>query len=188
MTHHVVFEPHADDAFLSLGGHIERWIADGDRVQIVTVYSGTRKRGRDAQSYAEAVGAEWGGAGIEEGGSKNPHRLFQGVFRGFQHPGALHYGPLGFAHPEHDEVRKFLAWDLDAPLLLYLDQPYAMTQKNSEAATQAMVGLEVVSYFRPPARKYRHCPLFRDQSLFFRYNPPEKLKNTFEMILRRPKR
>ncbi len=41
----------------------------------------------------------------------------------------------------------------------------------------------VRSFLQPHARKYRHIPLFKDQSKFFHFNPAEKLKGNVEMLL-----
>jgi len=178
-----VVEPHADDAFLSLGGHIERWITSGGRVTIVTVYSGTRKRGRDAKAYADAVGAGWRGLGfVESGSSSKAKPLPEDVFHGVFSDDPVILGPVGFQHAEHREVYDRLpSWSQ-----FYLDVPYAIALKNSDPITECISGMIVVSYLRPPFRKWRHIPLFRDQGKFFWMNPPEKLKHTFELILRRP--
>jgi hypothetical protein len=67
----------------------------------------------------------------------------------------------------------------------YLDQPYAIIQKNGELVTDLLAGREVVSYRKPGIRKYRHIPLFKDQAKFYHYNPPEKLVQTCELIVGR---
>lgn len=169
----IVVEPHADDAFLSLGTHIEEWSKAGKRVRIVTVFSGTRKRASDAQAYATAAGAEWEGWGYVEGEplpADLPALSAQ----------ARVILPLGLFHSEHVAVRDALAgpgrW-------YYLDQPYAIIQKNGPAATDLLEGRRVVSYRKPGVRKFRHIPLFKDQAKFFHYNPPEKLIQTCELIV-----
>lgn len=171
----LVVEPHADDAFLSVGQHIEEWVKAGVAVTILTVFSGTRKRAEDAQKYAQAVGASWVGLGFVEGEPTRGHPTIP-----FHTQIVL---PLGLTHPEHVAVRKALeepgAW-------YYLDQPYAITQKNGELVTELMVGRPVVSYRKPGARKYRHIPLFKDQAKFYHYNPPEKLIQTCELIVGQP--
>jgi hypothetical protein len=180
----IIFEPHADDAFLSLGGHIERWKKEGDSIRIVTVYSGTRRRKEDACAYARAVGAQWTGMEVVEGGKSNPQPLPSEIFSPYcvLTEGEF-YVPLGFAHPEHDIVRRAVEEAQLSLLFYYLDQPYAMAHKNSEGVADAARDLSVISYLRPHSNKYRHCPLFRDQAKFFFYNPPEKLKHSFELIL-----
>lgn len=177
----LVVEPHADDAFLSVGQHIEDWVRDGREVRIWTVFSGTRKRASDAQAYACSVGAHWMGSNLVEG---EPI----GVDLRFQIPADTSEMvlPIALTHPEHVAVREALEGFLVAPLRYYLDQPYAIIQKHSELVTERLRGMEVVSYRKPGKRKYRHIPLFRDQVKFFHYNPAEKLLQTCELIVRRP--
>lgn len=186
MSHfRTIIEPHADDAFLSLGGHIEMWQKLGDQVRIVTVYSGTRKRAADAQAYAKAVGATWLGLGASEPDPKgNSARAAMPRLRAVNVLGDL-YVPLAFANPEHAHVLSGLDQLGLIPLcFFYLDQPYASTQKHSPAVSMAMATRTVASYLRPPLRKYRHIPLFKDQAKFFYYNPAEKLQHNIELIVR----
>lgn len=189
MTLVFVIEPHADDAFLSLGGHIEQWVRRGIFVTIVTVFSGTRKRARDAKSYADAVGVNWVGLGLVEGGVRAPHlneevKRFV-VSRDFHQTFLL---PLGILHPEHKAVRD--AFEQVLPRVeghpnYYLDQPYASKGKNSEEITDLLYNStgKVLSFLKPHSRKYRHIPLFKDQSKFFHFNPATELKHTIEMIM-----
>lgn len=185
-----IIEPHADDAFLSLGSHIEAWRRLRQQVAIVTVFSGTRRRGDDAQRYARAVGAEWLGLGAREpddGGRRGDGaRALAGLPRGYRGAsGVTVLVPLAIAHPEHVEVRR-AAEDLGLCPWYYLDQPYAATQKHGEH-TSLLLGGKVVCSFRPGSRrKYRHIPLFRDQGRFFHYNPVERLERLPELIVRNP--
>lgn len=172
----IVIEPHADDAFLSLGGHIEEWTKAKRDVLIITVFSGTRKRSADAAAYAAAAGARWEGWGYVEGeplpGTLPPLPGTSQVIL-----------PLALTHPEHRTVREAL----ERPgVWYYLDQPYAITQKNGPLITDLLRGKSVVSYRKPGVRKYRHCPLFKDQAKFYHYNPPEKLIQTCELIVENP--
>lgn len=194
----IVIEPHADDAFLSLGGHIERWIKAGSLVRIVTVFSGTRKRGRDAEAFSTAVGASWVGLGAREpdaGGAPEEGKralfgklveLISTAKKEDPKREIILAGPLGIKHPEHREVRQVLEDNVvtskGVKLWYYLDQPYAATQANGEEVNVLLGGLRVVSYLRPNARKYRHIPLFKDQAKFFYYNPAEKLVSNIELI------
>lgn len=170
----LVVEPHADDAFLSLGGHIEQWVKEGRRVKILTVFSGTRKRASDAQAYATAVRAEWEGWGYPEG-EPLPTDLpllpveFQVIL------------PLALTHPEHILVRERLEQMGD---WFYLDQPYGSIQKNAATATNLLLSKQVVSFRHPGIRKYRHIPLFKDQAKFYHFNPADKLTRTFELIVK----
>ena len=192
MNRHIVIEPHADDAFLSLGGHIEMWRKRGEPVLIVTVYSGTRKRARDAQAYAEAVGASWLGLGAEEPDPRG-RKAAEAVEAWRYDPPPLEdslsvYVPLAFANPEHLAVRSVVEDRLEhlrrPPPLYFLDQPYAGVQANGDALQAALFDTTVVSYLRPPARKYRHIPLFKDQAKFWHFNPAEKLQHNIELIVK----
>ena len=190
----VVVESHADDAFLSLGAHIEEWVKRGERVQIITVYSGTRKRARDAKSYADAVGAEWKGLGVEEaggGGKCIPRKLPPALLGFFCDLGrnVRIFLPLGVGHPEHKEVRRIAEisisdYSYNNRTFYYLDSPYQIAQKNSEEVTRALSGMEVESYRKSSVRKWRHIPHFKDQSKFFWMNPAEKLQQCFELVVR----
>lgn len=172
----IVVEPHADDAFLSLGQHIAEWQKAGDHVLILTVFSGTRKRAADAAAYAKALKVGWVGLGYVEG-SPLPVRLPA------LPPQARVLLPLAVTHPEHVAVRdRYETMDC----WYYLDQPYAITQRNGPRVTKLLEDMTVVSYRHPGVRKYRHIPLFKDQAKFYHYNPAEKLVQTCELIVRDP--
>ncbi len=189
-----IIEPHADDCYLSLGAHCEAWIKAGEKVKIVTVYSGTRKRGLDAQNYAEAIGADWLGLGFEEGCAKtreappafagsNLTRLFLDL-RSNEHLPFPVIVPLAITHPEHFIVRKYFEVHVGR-VQYYLDAPYQITQKNSQIITELLKGMKIVSYIKPSMHKWRHIKYFKDQSKFWHYNPPEKLRECFELIVER---
>jgi hypothetical protein len=176
-----IIEPHADDAFLSLGKHIEDWVKEGHKVTIVTVFSGTRKRAIDAGTYAMKVGTAWIGLGYVEGiGETLPD--FE-----FSWEGQLVL-PLALTHWEHKLVREVFEGSpkqsIMYPYWFYLDQPYANMQKNSAVTTDLLTDMKIVSYKKPGLRKYRHCPIFKDQAKFFHFNPPEKLRECVELIVR----
>ena len=183
----IIIEPHADDCMLSLGQHLEDWIKEGYRCIIVTVFSGTRKRAVDAQKYAEAVGAEWIGWEYVEGQEipwghlRTKLQQLDEHLQSFGFNSINVYVPLSITHPEHKRVRDELELFSTG---LYVDQPYAIIQKNSTVVTDLLRGTTVISYCHPGKRKYRHIPLFKDQSKFFYFNNEEKLLQTFEMIVR----
>lgn len=196
----IVVEPHADDAFLSMGQHLENWQKSGHTTAIITVFSGTRKRARDAESYANAVRAQWIGCGLVEQEEVSEERIYALVMDAYDlirkgysidlrqytedHgpllPPTDMYIPLALTHPEHVLVRKALEREATG---FYVDQPYAITQKNSELVTDLLIGKTVLSYQHPGKRKYRHIPLFKDQSKFFYFNGEDKLLQTFELIV-----
>lgn len=180
-----VVEPHADDAFLSLGTHIEEWIKKGVEVTIWTVFSGTRNRASDAQAYAEAVKARWIGSGLVEGFGLDNHSEALGSTRAEVNSNQVIL-PIALTHSEHVSVRsefeRLKFWP-DPEIFYYLDQPYAITQKNGDAVVHACAGKRIISYRMPGSRKFRHIPLFKDQAKFFHYNPAEKLIRGCELVL-----
>lgn len=178
----IIVEPHADDAFLSMGGIIEREIRAGVVLEILTVYSGTRDRAQDAYAYAQAVGADWTGLGFEEKGNARVNGPAECSLDMYPlDPLATYYLPLGFAHPEHAFVRDLFSKALNRAY--YLDQPYGSKLKNQPLVLDALRGRTILDIYKPGARKWRHIPLFRDQSKFFFYNNVEALSKTFELVV-----
>lgn len=189
--HYLVVEPHADDAFLSMGGHIEKWVKNRDKVTIATIYSGTRKRGDDALNYAHEVGADWMGLGIAEGKTRleDPNALKKAcrdlriaVQRVEKFDRIIL--PLGIGHAEHAAVRSEIEGDWWPDMWYYFDQPYTAISTHLEDVLSRSRGMVIESYLKPHLRKYRHIPLFKDQAKFFHFNPAESLVKTFEMIVR----
>lgn len=163
----LIVEPHADDAFLSVGGHIEnRWSAVD--VTILTVFS-DKRRAKEAAVYAAAVGVDHKTLGLTE--SKMLSEQVEVVI-----PELAAYcqsteydriiGPLGLQHPDHINVRTTLA--LFNPHL-YLEIPYMMKGKNQIALNSNCYDGRVMSIYTPNKRKWRHIPVFKSQSLFFHY-------------------
>jgi len=181
----VIIEPHADDAFLSLGGHIDQWIKSGEQVLIVTVYSGTRKRALDAQNYARTVNASWFGMEFDE--EDTEELTAKSFWDKIAEVKKIHkfklnnlIFPLGLQHHDHYFIADLARKNNDR----YLDTPYHTKQKNHEEVNEKMVGRKVVSFMKPHARKWRHIPLFKDQAKFFYYNPKEALVQCIELILK----
>ena len=176
-----VVEPHADDAYLSLGAFIQ---ANAERVTIVTVFSGTRKRGADAAAYARAVGAKWVGLGLVEGDTGiGGDALIPSIpltREDLPQDGVVIF-PLGIQHPEHKAVAA-LAVDGD---MFYVENPYQLRQKN-QGELRALTEGRVLTYMnRPDGRaKYKFHDLFKDQGLFMYRNGPDALESAVEMILR----
>ncbi len=183
VDHLIVVEPHADDAFLSMGQHIEERTKANKLTTILTIFSGTRKRARDAEDYAKAVGAIWLGTGLVEAQPLDEDRVMAQVTPLALDEGSLFVVPLGLTHPEHIAVRDMFLRKTTNCCAFYLDQPYAITQKNGALTTELMKGKRVLSYRHPGVRKYRHIPLFKDQAKFYHYNPAAKLVQTSELIV-----
>jgi len=176
-----VVEPHADDAFLSLGAHMEDWIKKGKEVTIITVYHDI-KRGNEAEAYARAIGAEWRGVGLPEHGGglaeafEVPTPGLGWVLREFSRV----YAPLGLQHPEHRAVARALPG-----AYVYLEIPYAYKLKNRAEVDELTSFPEygLYSILTAHGRKARHTGIFKSQSKFFFYNDPKELVRHPEIIL-----
>lgn len=188
----LVIEPHADDAFLSVGQIIEDRVKAGESVTIVTVYSGTRKRAQDAQAYARAIGAEWIGLGATEAGNARVNGVGRIIPYDPEYARLLRSDettlvPLGVGgHPEHIWVRnaiEAMRRDRGLATWFYVDQPYACKQKNAGELSRILQSRRVEMIRKPGARKWRHIPLFKDQAKFFHFNSIETLRQTFELVV-----
>ena len=169
-----VIEPHADDAFLSLGGHIARWIKKDIPVKIITVFA-TEKRAAEAKAYADSVGADHEWLGYEEAGDMDDCKYGDIELPEFRN--SLVYVPLGLRHREHYKVAAAAFSQLQygengVGLYSYLDQPYAMQLKNQEEMQIKMYGKQIVSIYKPKATKYakKTIDIFKTQSRFFYFN------------------
>lgn len=180
----ICVETHADDAFLSMGQHLEDWHKQAEQTGIVTVFSGTRKRGAEAERFANAVGARWWGLGFTEQTNPSPDQIlktfYEIVYPWINKQESEIFINLAVIHPEHKLVREALEIEATA---LYLDQPYSTTSRNCPKVLELVRGREILSYCHPLGRKYRHTEIFKDQGRFFFYNPKEKLMQSFEMIV-----
>ena len=188
-----VIEPHADDAFLSLHGHIQGWVKSGRQVTIVTVL-GAGKRDKEAEAYALHVGASWEGFGLSEGGSstdapspdlvaavRKAARRLASRLDGSEDTLVL---PISIRHTEHLMVRDaFVAVAPTTPTQYYLDQPYSSIMKNGPAVQAQLRGTTIASYLKPNARKYGCVRFFKSQGKFWFYNPPESMKGNIEMVV-----
>ena len=179
----LIIEPHADDAFLSLGSHIEKWNKECP-VEICTVYSGTRKRAVDASAYATAVKAKHYTLGYVEGIEDFIPDVSEDLYLELT-AGKEVYLPLYLTHKEHEIVRdifvNFHKKHKNCELFFYLDQPYALKQKNTDTINEYLRDYRLISYLVPNKRKLRHIPLFKDQSKFF-YFEKGSVEKIIEMI------
>lgn len=175
-----VVEPHADDAFLSLGSTIESFVSSGGAVCVVTVFSGTRKRGDEAARYAEAVGASWIGLGATESAGLGSGDSVDPIVVGIGDDRDTRILPLGIQHPEHRAVAAG-ARDGD---WRYVEVPYAWKPMNADEASSLLVGRTTVAWRRPSPSKWRHVPIFKTQAMFFRYNTKAALSIGAEWIVR----
>lgn len=177
----LVVEPHADDAYLSVGWHVESLWAE-HQVAILTVYS-DEKRDAESKVWADKVGADHTSLGL-------PLTNMAEEYDGTTEPKLLEFCtttawdvlviPVGLQHPDHIKTRETLkhlqAWH-------YLDTPYCSKIKNAEEMNEALQGSQIVSIAMPHGRKWRHIPLYKSQSKFFYFTKPDQ-KPTHETIIR----
>lgn len=157
----LVVEPHSDDAFLSLGWHLEKLWKDKERT-ILTVFC-DKKRAKESSEYAHRIGcnsiclmAEQGGEIPERAAGNYDVAIF----------------PLGLQHEDHLRVRKLAPNDA----MFYLDTPYQTKQMNAEALTEAVTGHTLVSIAYPHKMKWRRKEIFKSQAKFFHFNPMQDYK------------
>jgi hypothetical protein len=183
-----VVEPHSDDAFLSVGWSVKRWIRDGSEVVIVTVYSADPHRAEEAQRWADHVGARWVGLGHHESGVVDLERGVTGKAPPLpapllpdevMAPSASRIWPLGLSHPEH------LAVAAAAPAgdLRYIDTPYQLDLYEQAKIRSALIGRTIAWWLRPPKKKWDAAPIFASQAVLFDHFPPAKLEWVPEIVV-----
>lgn len=182
---------HPDDVFLSIGGFLKNRIKEGAEVTILDVY-GDEKRIQEGTVYAASINAlQYVNLGLKESGSPTeyPVQSIQGItldkVLSLVNISDLILLPLGIVHEEHIMVSRqltFVCKSLEANYAYYLDQPYALMQKNQEEVEDRLRGKMIMHYVRPHASKYNAAKLFKSQSLFMYYNR-EKFTDIFELIV-----
>lgn len=178
----IVVEPHADDAFLSVGWHLQK-LWEGIDKTIITVFSDPR-RTKEANSYAEAVGATSVVLGLAEAkmlsGEKSRaiQPLREWLNENLQESDQVYF-PLGLQHPDHISV----ALTRPAGAYRYLDTPYQAKLKLSEELLKKAPGMSIQSICFPPKNKWKHIPLFKSQAKFFHFNQDLKESKLPEIIL-----
>jgi hypothetical protein len=184
-----VIEPHADDAFLSLGWSIRMWVRAGRRVEIVTVYSADEKRAAETKRWAATVGAGWRGLGLTECGSV---RLEQSDGTEARLPSPVvpkdildrsdvcRIWPVGLRHVEHIATAG-AAVEGD---LHYIDTPYQCNLLEQRAARAALVGRVIAWWNSPPKQKWDASRFFESQRALFDHFRPDVLESVPEIIVR----
>lgn len=175
-----VVEPHADDAWLSLGQHLLGWRERNLAVEILTVY-GNPTRLREARSYAAYVGAIHRSLGVPEGDLGLAGEWMTEL------PSAARVvlasltgrviGPLGLQHPEHRAVAAALP-----QAQRYIEQPYASKQSCCEELNERLDGRAVVSFRTRSAHANAAASIFKTQSQFWRFNR-ERMIGATELIV-----
>jgi len=163
-----VVEPHADDAWLSLGQHLLDW---DEPVTIVTVY-GNPKRQREAALYAAYVGAQHRAIGVPENNlglaGDYETELPRGVLGDLE--GTI-IGPLGLQHPEHRAVARVLP----PGTARYVELPYARKQSLSAEVTAALIGYRISSWLPRSAKANAASSIFKTQAKFWHFNREEMI-------------
>lgn len=181
----LVIEPHADDAFLSLGEHLAAG-AFGKEVGIVTAIPESERRADEARSYAATVGAFWTSLDLSPGASAEAIvSAGRRVLRGGPRPTRI-IAPLGIEHPEHEAVAegaRQLAMSLRVVLWQYVDVPYCKKLKNVGQLNSLLRRRVIVSMLYPSANKVRKAAVFKSQAKFFYFNPPSVVCRIPELIL-----
>lgn len=181
--HYVIVEPHVDDAFLSLGWHLEK-LLEGHEKTIITVYSDP-KRDKEAEEYAKSVGATSISLGLQESAmdSKGPIKIIpelKELLKDYLVDSTQIIGPLGLQHPDHIKVaitcRGF-------GCQRYLDTPYLTKLKLASSLQEKCDGCEIVSIAFPSKTKWRKKTIFKSQAKFFHFNPLEDFAPP-ELIIR----
>jgi hypothetical protein len=176
-----IVEPHADDAFLSLHGHLVgpwKGLVGG----IVTV-TGDDSRNGEAATYARAVGilhahlnhrdSKWGQADpIKQVGYWGTRICLDDTL----------VLPLGLRNPDHRATSQIA---YDGPVLYYLDSPYYMMEENAAELAYLAKGMIVESILPAPASKRHFMSLFPSQATRFLLNL-DTFANRLEIVLRRP--
>ncbi len=187
MRPYVVIEPHSDDAYLSIPATLRAWIKDGADVQIVTVY-GSAERIEEATRFCDSIGAAHFSIGLVEAGAgltgdtlvaDLPPGAAEEIRAAIPHE-ATQVWPLGLQHHEHRAVAAL------APegAFRYVESPYQFKLKLVDEVAGLLVGRSIVSIRRGGKRAYNHHEIFRTQSMFMHYNPPETMARTVELIVR----
>lgn len=183
MINMLIFEPHADDAYLSLGSSLAGPLFDATKV-IVTMIPESPRREREAEEFARSVNASWDSPRVPP--TTDVKVLAVGVQRMIDKyaPEAI-MAPLGIQHEEHialAEVFRGNYVNRRAPILTYVDVPYCAKMKNANDLDALIEGFSVLSYRFPSAQKAKGHRIFKSQSLFFRNNPPEAIARIPEVI------
>ena len=177
----VIVEPHSDDAFLSLGWHLETVWKHLNKT-IVTVFCDD-KRANEAAKFADTVNSGHVSLNLEEhnmNSELSDNSPIEGLLETVSQlkPTQLII-PLGLQHPDHIRVRRTFTDDC----YFYLDTPYQCKLKLQEDLLEAVKGLQIHSIQFPGARKWRHSSIFKTQSKFFHFNQDLKTSKLAEIVL-----
>jgi hypothetical protein len=183
-----VIEPHADDAFLSLGGSIHEWAGEGRDVEVVTVFTSDQARARETERWAASVGARWRGLGHEQRDTARLTRAAKTVLdlptpllpAEMMSASACRIWPLGFQHPDHIAVAT-CAPERD---LRYLETPYQLSLPSQPKVRQALEGRTIEWWLVPPRAKWEGSRFFESQTRLFEWFSPDVLQMVPEVVVR----
>jgi hypothetical protein len=175
-----VVEPHADDAFLSLGSSIAGWIGAGRAVTVVTVFFPDTERGDEGRAWADRVGAHWIGFGYGRREVKRglPRPLLPPEAMA---PGATRIWPVGFGNAHHELVRECAG----PGELHYIDTPYQQVARLADDCRRALRGSTIEWWHTPERAKWEGSACFPSQSgLFTMFD--ESIRFLPEILVRLP--
>lgn len=194
--YHVIFEPHPDDVFLSMGWWLMNEIKTNKiSVEIVTVFCNT-KRGVEAGEYANRIGAN----AICMYNEENKMNLefdkidYKPIYQQIKtyidfynkecNNKVTYYFPLGLQHPDHIALRHASSFVSKWQYKAYIDTPYQAKKKNHVDLNTKLKGMEIEAMIFPPKKKWDLASIYKSQSLFFHYNAYLKESKIPEMILK----
>lgn len=183
MTVALFLSPHLDDAILSCAGRIQRHVARGERVVLLTVFSHAdpddtadwAARRREDEQAAARLGAQARWLGMVDAPFRDPHYADFDAITGPHAPGdavwrerlterlrdevrrlcpTTLYAPLGVGdHVDHRLVHEAAA-ALDPTPIHYEDHPYALVPHAVRRRLDAL-GLASDDAPTPPPRRHR---------------------------------
>jgi hypothetical protein len=181
-----VIEPHADDAFLSLGWSIRTWVRQGQEVEVVTVFSADERRARESAAWAASIGAAWSGLGYDgyvgEWRADFPVVPLATPLLPVQmlESDACRVWPLGLENSEHVAVAA-QAGETD---FRYVDTPYQLHPYRQREVREALSSRTIAWWQCAPSAKWNARTLFESQEVLFEAFPPATLLGLPEVVVR----
>lgn len=189
----LVIEPHADDAFLSLGGTLMNWTQEGVGFDIFTIFAHS-KRAEEAATFAHKVKAlSHKTLFIEKADLHTTSvtdiqaikiMIVHDVLELVKYYGISHVvAPLGIQHPEHRIVAAAMRDFGQTKVWRYMDIPYYTKLMNANEVDIKIQNMRMLSCVRARPAKWNMIPIFKTQAKFFHFNKKESLKEIPEIIL-----
>lgn len=171
-----IFEPHPDDAFMSLHAHITTVWKDTEKT-IVTL-TGSEERILEAASYAKSVGCNHVFRYYEDGGWGKPKIDPISLWNLHIDPSEDQLVfPAGLRHPDH----KFVASQAPKGSWFYLDAYYVQGESNEDL--KALTGRTIVSMIWANENKRYYLSRFPSQAVRFMLAQPN-YPPRFEVVMK----